>query len=221
MSHAIRSLAIAAAVAALAPMAAQASLLSPTVSSFNLQYSSGKITSNGTEYAQGVITTLGNGIGITGASVFLFEDNSVNPTIQLPVLTFSAGSTDITLDFSKSGLKINAITMFVISQGDLTTDLGQTFGANPQLPAAKWELQGACAGTLPCEDSRILTSTVDGFLDHITFSRANVGDAYLLNGLAFIDYSNPTSNNVPEPAGYGLAALALLAAGAASRRRAG
>ncbi|MDT7837241.1 hypothetical protein [Aquabacterium sp. OR-4] len=201
MSHAIRSLALAAAVAVLAPMSAQAAALT----SLNVNLANNGSVKDGDE-----ITSLAPGVTVSGAEVFI-DNGDIG-------LTFS-GSGPIVIKIDSSQYNLNALTFSRFSEFDLNASVngidspelsGTSNGAWVVAPL----LRNCDPGNNQCNPVQ-LTDGNDPWITEVTFSTTAI-DFAGFNNLSFTQIG---SNSVPEPAGYGLAAMALLAAGAASRRR--
>lgn len=207
MSNAIRSIALAAALVGLAPMAANAApLVFKQVSTFSL-------VNDSTHTNGDAISKLSDGITISGAELY------VGTGADEIALTFLNDTDPIKILIDSSKVHINALTLTRFSDknvdvavdGDSAQSLGGTGGA--WVPAA---LKRFCSPTAPCADEQLLTDTVDTWISELTFTQSS-GDFVGLNNLAFMVASS--GGVAPEPASYGLAAVALIAAGAASRRR--
>lgn len=203
MSHAIRSLALAAALAALAPMASQAAALS------SLSFS---LTNNGSFSSGDPITELKPGATISGAIVFI-----LNGDIGL---TFS-GSGPITITIDPTLYNLNALTLSRFSGEEVEVSVNGVaapkLGATPNFLWKQEPLVRSCPAGTTCEDE-LLTEGSDPWITEIVFRR-DPADLVGFNGLVFTQIGSTGGGTVPEPAGYGLAAMALLAAGAATRRR--
>ncbi len=204
MSHAIRSLALAAALAALAPMASHAAALN------SLSFS---LANNGSVKDGDPITSLATGVAISGAEVFI--DSKTNDI----GLTFS-GLDPIKITIDSTLYHLNALSMSRFSGFELEVTVNGDAGQKLPATGGKWvtsPLLRICPVGTVCKEE-LLTEGGDPWITEITFAQGPT-DFASFNSLRFTQIGTPGGGTVPEPAGYGLAAMALLAAGAATRRR--
>lgn len=203
MSHAIRSLALAAALAALAPMASQAAALS------SLSFS---LSNNGSVQNGDPVTSLATGVAISGAEVFIDKSGDIG-------LTFS-GADPIKISIDSTLFHLNALSLARFSGFELEVTVNGDAGQKLPATGGKWvtsPLLRICPVGTTCKEE-LLTEGNDPWITEITFNQTT-GDFSGFNGLRFTQIGSTGGGTVPEPAGYGLAAMALLAAGAATRRR--
>lgn len=202
MSHAIRSLALAAALAALAPMASQAAAL--TSLSFSL-------ANNGSVKNGDLVTSLATGVLVSGAEVFIDKQGDIG-------MTFS-GTDPIKITIDTSLYNLNALSMARFSGFEVEVTVNGDAGQKLSPTGGNWvtsPLLRNCPAGSTCKEE-LLTEGSDPWITEITFTQAS-NDFSGFNSLRFTQIGG-NGGTVPEPAGYGLAAMALLAAGAATRRR--
>lgn len=211
MSHALRTLAVAAVMAGLAPMAAQAAAVS---TSLDMSFEAGKWT-------PGTISDFVTGVHIANAKLSLLSSGRLALT--------NAGVDPITITIDKDLFHLNALSLDYFSGFSVGISINQSAGQALTSSKGQWKpakLQRICQGNVPTCNPDVLIEGTDNWITSIEFapdlSNPSGIDIIGLNGLNFTQIDATGGNNggtVPEPAGYGLAALALLAAGAASRRR--
>jgi hypothetical protein len=215
MSTLFRAITLASTVVCL-PLAAQAAFTPFTLDfeALGQQQSGGSRTPVTTQFsAQGV--TFGTGASafgkFTGQNPAAGAGNSdgfIRNTVQSFMITVNPGANFDLLSFnfaSPAGFFVD-----VVGRAACPTctagDTGQLF-INP---GTAWEWHS--------ENLNLSTAFPTlGSIDNITFTAAGTSTLFALDNIAF-GQTSPTGN-VPEPAGFGLVALALAAAGLASKRR--
>jgi hypothetical protein len=227
MSNALRTLAVAAVMAGTFPMVAQASVTAPCTVSSCLDMS----FAPGGKFTAGPLDQSLLPAGVTIANAQLFGGNPADlPLVNLvdvngvPAVSGKA----IVITFTTPGqYKLNALTLDYTAQFDINVIVHTTLnptGVEANLPTNPnggwtddWVLQRTNGDALVSEANDWITS-IEFIPDT---ANGNSVDFIGLNGLNFTQVViGGNGGTVPEPASYGLAALALLAAGAASRRRA-
>lgn len=211
MSNALRTLAVAAAIAGLAPVAAQAAAVS---TSLDMSFEAGKWT-------PGTISDFVTGVHIANASLSLL------PSGKLALANI--GTDPITITIDKDLFHLNALSLDYFAGFSVGISINNATGQSLTGSGGQWKsskLQRICQGNSQNCNPDLLVEGTDNWITSIEFtpdlSNPSGIDVIGLNGLNFTQIDATGGNNggtVPEPAGYGLAALALLAAGAASRRR--
>lgn len=211
MSNALRTLALAAAMACVAPMAAHAAAVRTTLDMSFLP------TSQGGTWTEGPITAFTNGVTISNASLISLSSGEL--------ALANVGSSPITITIDSTLFHLNALSLDYFAEFSVGVSVNKSPSSSLTRTGSLWrstKLQRDCGTQSGC-NADVLIDDATNWITSIEFKPdASNGDLVGLNGLNFTQIDTSGGNNggtVPEPAGYGLAALALLAAGAASRRR--
>lgn len=214
MSNALRTLAVAAVMAGLAPMAAQAAVVRTSLDMSFLPPPAGTWTA-------GPISAFGNGVTISNAALFSLSSGRL--------ALANSGTDPITISIDKDLFHLNALSLEYFSEFAVDISINGSSGQSLTRTGGQWvssSLQRICPSTEPKCNAKLLLDGTDNWITSIEFTpdTSNGQDFVGLNGLNFTQIDTTGGNNggggtVPEPAGYGLTALALLAAGVASRRR--
>lgn len=227
MFHAFRTLALGAAVACLLPLSAQAALQYTATGSFSLSFKPVPVVGGGTQAGatDGVTTYLNNDAinaltsGVTASGAAVYADK----TAQDAGLTYFGSNTELKLSFDTQKIRVNRLELVFFGDSsfpiffdiDIDGD-GKTDRSGQLVPLAGGAWSPPTA--LTQNGSELLSDDPNVSIHSLTFRD---GGFIGFNELTFFRANTNGGGTVPEPAGYGLAALALLAAGAASRRRSG
>lgn len=232
MSNALRTLAVAAAMAGLAPIAAQAAVLATCTPAtcLSMVFTSDK-------FKAGPITEFQPGVSISNAQLFATSatelalvnlvDTVATTTRTLTPTALVVSNAPIAISFTNQNqFQLNALTLDYTSVFDIVVTVKTTRNTTitTALPG------GGGSGWVNDQpltrlDGSALISDANDWITSISFqpdtANGSSTDFIGLNGLDFtqIAVGNNGGGTVPEPTGYGLAALALMAAGVASRRR--